>query len=308
MQTILGSSGVIGREVAKNLKDIDNLRLVSRDPVKVNPGDETFPANLLEADKVKIAVEGSEVVYLTVGLPYDKKVWKAQWPVVMQNVIQACKIHDSKLVFFDNIYLYGKVDGWIKEDTPISPVSEKGKVRARLHHMIMNEVEKGNLTAQIVRSGDFYGPGAPLSIVNVLVFDNFNKGKKAQFLATDKTKHSYTYTPDAGKATALLGNTPGAYNQVWHLPTDKNVPTGKEFIEKVATEFNVPPSYMLVKKWMLNMMGVFNKNLAEMIEMIYQNENDQLLDSSKFEKQFDLSPTPYDQGIKETVQFMKTVK
>jgi nucleoside-diphosphate-sugar epimerase len=308
MQTILGSSGVIGRELAKNLQSIDKLRLVSRNPLKVNPSDELFSANLLDPNKVKQAVEGSGVVYLTVGLPYNKKTWKEQWPKIMHNVIEACKLHGSKLVFFDNIYLYGKVDGWIKEDTPIRPVSEKGKVRARLHNMIMNEVEKGALTALIARAGDFYGPASPLSIVNVLVFDNYNKGKKAQFLVTDKTRHSYTYTPDAGKATAMLGNTPGAFNQVWHLPTDKNVPTAKEFIEKVAAAFGVPPRYMLVKKWMLQMMGMFNKNLAEMVEMLYQNKHDQLLDSSKFEKQFNFSPTPYDTGIAETVRFMKSVK
>lgn len=49
------------------------------------------------------AVTGSDVAYLTVGLPYKAGVWEAQWPVVMRNAIEACRVSGSKLVFFDNI-------------------------------------------------------------------------------------------------------------------------------------------------------------------------------------------------------------
>ncbi|MGZ4887477.1 MAG: NAD(P)H-binding protein, partial [Candidatus Aminicenantales bacterium] len=158
MQTILGAGGVIGVELARNLPGFtDRVRLVSRSPVKVNPGDEIFPADLLDADQVFRAVEGSEVVYLAVGLPYKLKVWRAQWPVLMRNVIDACIKHRAKLVFFDNVYVYGRVDGWMTETTAIRPVSQKGMVRAGLHSMIMDEVARGRLTALIARSADFYG-------------------------------------------------------------------------------------------------------------------------------------------------------
>jgi nucleoside-diphosphate-sugar epimerase len=113
-------------------------------------------------------------------------------------------------------------------------------------------------------------------------------------------KHSFTYTPDAGKATAMLGNTPSAYNQVWHLPTDRNVLTGKEFMGLTAKAFKVKPDYMVLKKWMVRMAGVFNPIVKESIEMIYQNEFDYLFDSSKFEKAFGFKPTTYEAGIKET--------
>ncbi len=48
MQTILGASGQIARELARELKrHIDDLRLVSRSPRKVNASDVTVAANLL---------------------------------------------------------------------------------------------------------------------------------------------------------------------------------------------------------------------------------------------------------------------
>lgn len=306
MQTILGAGGIIGKELAKSLpKYVDRIRLVSRNPKKVNSTDEIFSANLLDIEQTIKAVEGSEVVYLTVGLPYKIKTWQSQWPIIMKNVIAACKQHNAKLVFFDNVYSYGRVNGWITENTAMNPSSKKGAVRKKIADMIMDEVGGGNLKAIIARAADFYGPNTPLSFVNVMVFDNFNKGKKAQWLINDKVKHSLTYTPDAGKATAILGNTESAYNQVWHLPTDRNALTGKEFIERVAKEFGLSPRYMVLPRWMVQMVGLSNGIVRESVEMLYQNDSDYLFDSSKFEKSFDFKATSYSQGIRETVKSLQ---
>ncbi len=306
MQTILGSSGIIGKELVKALPQYTNkIRLVSRNPKKVNEGDELLKANLLNAEETMKAVEGSEVVYLTVGFQYDINVWRTQWPLLMKNVIDACKKNKSKLVFFDNVYSYGRVNGWMTEESPTKPDSEKGKVRAELNKMIMNEVEQGNLKAMIAKAADFYGPDTPLSFVNIMVFENFKKGKKAQWFIDVNKKHSFTYTPDAGKGTAILGNTESAYNQIWHLPTNRNVLTGKEFIELSAKAMSVKPDYTIVKKWMVQMLGLFNKVIKESVEMLYQNDSDYLFNSTKFEKTFNFKPISYEEGIIETVKSMK---
>lgn len=307
MQTILGSSGVIGTELAKSLTQYtDKIRLVSRNPKRVNPNDQLVIADLTNAQQVLSAVEGSEVVYLTAGIQYKISEWQKQWPVIMKNVIDACKTHKSKLVFFDNVYTYGLVKGWMKEDTLVNPVSKKGEVRAQIAQMIMSEVERGNLDAIIARAADFYGPNTPLSFATVTVFHNLKKGKKAQWFLDANKKHSMTFTPDAGKATALLGNTKTAYNQIWHLPTDKNALTGKEFIEIAAKEFGVKPDYMVLRKWMIQLVGTFVPVVKESIEMLYQNEYDYLFDSTKFEKAFNFTPTSYKDGIAATVKSMKS--
>ncbi len=131
MQTILGSNGVIGTGLAKILPQYTNkIRLVSRNPKMVNQNDELFAADLTKADQVLKAVNGSDVVYLTVGLPYKIGIWQKQWSIIIKNVIDACKTYKAKLVFFDNVYAYGLVKGWMKEDTMIHPSSKKGIVRA----------------------------------------------------------------------------------------------------------------------------------------------------------------------------------
>jgi nucleoside-diphosphate-sugar epimerase len=307
MQTILGSSGIIGKEVAKTLHKsfTKNIRLVSRNPKQVNPTDQLFKADLTDRHQVMQAVKGSEVVYLTVGIQYSAKVWAAQWPVIMQNVIDACKEHKAKLVFFDNVYSYGKVEGWMTEETPYNPCSKKGTIRLKIVNMLMDEVKKGELQALIARAADFYGPDTPLSFVNVTVFQNYAKGKKVQWIGDVNKKHSFTYTPDAGGATAILGNTPSAYNQVWHLPTDRNVLTGKAFIELAAKAFEMKPGFMALKRLMVQMAGLFNPIIKESVEMFYQSEADYLFDSSKFEKAFNYKPTAYEDGIKATVAAYK---
>ena len=304
MQTILGAGGAIGIELAKALKNYTNeIRLVSRNPKKVNDSDELMSANLMNADHVKKAVEGSSIVYVTVGFPYSLKVWKESWPKFVQSIIDACKAQNCKLVFFDNIYMYDKdhLNG-MNEETPINPPSKKGKIRAQIAKMIMDEVQQGNLTALIARSADFYGPSIQnTSMLTETVFKPLTSGKKANWMGSVNFKHSFTYTPDAGKATAILGNTDDAYNQVWHLPTAANPMTGKEWIKAIAQELGVAPKFQSAPKFLVRIMGLFVPIMKEMVEMIYQYDRDYVFDSSKFEKRFDFKPTPYLEGIQQIV-------
>jgi len=300
MQTILGAGGVIAIELAKNLTDYTKeIRLCSRNPKKVNITDELFPCDLINPDKVMEAVKGSEVTYLTVGFPYETKVWQSTWPVVMRNTIDACKKHGSKLVFFDNVYLYDPEQiEHMTEETMVGPASKKGKVRAEIVKMLEREMANHTLKATIARAADFYGPGNDKSFLMMSVFDNIKKGKKANWLGSVKFKHSFTFTPDAGKATAMLGNSEDAYGETWHLPTAKNPPTGDEWIAAIAKEMKAEPKSQVAGKVLLRIMGLFIPIMGELVEMLYQYDRDYVFDSSKFENQFGMKPTPYDEGIR----------
>ncbi len=304
MQTILGAGGAIGVELAKALTQYtDHIRLVSRHPKKVHPTDEIHCADLLDAEAVRLAVKGSSIVYVTVGFEYSAKVWQQNWPPFIDHVIKACRENGSRLVFFDNIYMYDPnyLNG-MTEKTPINPSSKKGSIRAEVAQRILDAVQQGELTALIARSADFYGPSIRNSILMETVFKPLGTGKKANWLGGIHFKHSYTYTPDAGKATAILGNTEDAYNQVWHLPTAANPFTGKQWIETIAAEMNVKPRFRVAPKILVRLLGLFMPIMRETAEMIYQYDRDYVFDSSKFEQRFKLKPTPYLQGVKEIVK------
>lgn len=305
MQTILGAGGAAGKELARNLINYtDKIRLVSRNPAKVNENDELLAADLLNPDELSKAVQGSTIVYSMVGFSYSYKAWKESWPAYTKNLIDACIGNNCKLVFFDNVYMYDKehLNG-MTEETPINPPSKKGQVRAKVYRMIMDKIDEGKLTALVARSADFYGPGIKnTSVLTETVFNLLSKGKKANWLGSAKFKHSFTYTPDAGKATALLGNTESAYKQVWHLPTADNPPTGKEWIEMIASELGVKPRYQVANKFMVGLLGLFVPIMKELREMLYQNDRDYVFNSDKFEKEFGMEPTPYEEGIREIVR------
>ena len=305
MQTILGAGGAIGKSLAQALGSYTkDIRLVSRNPAKVNQTDELMAADLTNSEEVLKAIKGSDIVYVTIGFPYSYKVWKDLWPNFIKAVIKGCQQNHSKLVFFDNIYMYDPnyLNG-MDEQTPVNPSSKKGEIRARIARMILDEVENGSLTALIARSADFYGPSVEqVSILTETVIKNLASGKKANWLVSDRFKHSFTYVPDAGKATALLGNTAEAYNQVWHLPTAKDPMTGKEWINAIANELDVAPNYREVSKLMVKILGIFMPIMKETVEMLYQYDRDYVFDSSKFEERFGLKPTPYLEGIREIIK------
>ncbi len=280
------------------------VRLVGRNPVKVQEEDALFRADLTVLKQVKAAVEGSRVAYLTAGLPYKLKVWQAHWPVIMENCIEACAESGTRLVFFDNVYMYDAQSlNPMTEDHPIGPPSKKGKVREAIANRFTQAVEKGDIQGLIARSADFYGPSVKnVSVLTETVIKPLSEGKKANWMGPTDKKHSFTYVPDAAKATALLGNTPEAYGQVWHLPTAPDPLTGEEWIIEIARAMKVAPRYRSVSRGMLRFMGLFSPMMKELAEMAYQNDRDYVFDSSKFEKHFKIAPTPYKEGIRHIIE------
>jgi nucleoside-diphosphate-sugar epimerase len=303
MQTVLGANGVIGRELSRRLPQYSNrIRQVSRSPKQVNATDELFPADLLDARATADAVAGSEVTYLVAGLKYDHKVWQEQWPKVMRNAIDACKRHGSTLVFFDNVYAYGRVNGVMTEETPYNPCSRKGEVRARIATMLMDDVKRGDLRAMIVRAADFYGPGAVLSLTHATVTERLKANKTPQWVGSAKVVHTFTYTPDAGRSLALLGNTASAYGQVWHAVTSKEPMTGEQYVRIACDLSERPYALQVAPPWMLFLMGIFVPVVRENMEMLYQFEHDYRFDSSKVERALRLTATGYRDGIAATLK------
>lgn len=307
-QTILGAGGSIGIELAKNLKEYtSDIRLVNRNPKKINPTDSLFSADLTKKEEVFKAIEGSKITYVTIGFPYKTSVWKETWVPFIQNVISACLEHQSKLVFFDNIYAIGADHvNHITETSPICPTSKKGEIRAEVDRLILASIEKDNLQAIIARAPDFFGGNSKANSMLInLVYDNLVKGKKAQWFCNAKAIHTMGYVPDLAKGTALLGNTSEAYNQIWNLPTDPQKITGEEWINLFATAMNAKNSYSVLPNWFIRTIGVFVPVMKELAEMNYQFDRDYYFDSRKFIDFFNYTPTPHAVAVKQAIEQLK---
>ena len=304
--TILGAGGSVSDALIPELqkRKID-IRLVSRRATLVEGVSDNISADLLDPKAVDDAVVGTDVAFLLVGLPYSTKVWQEKWPIVMQNAIDACEKHKVKLVFFDNVYMYGRVEGKMTEETPNNPCSKKGEVRAKIAKMLMDAIKIGKIQGLIARAADFYGPNTPLSMFTNLAIDNIKKGKKPQALLHDDTKHSFTYIPDTGRALADLAADASAVNQIWHLPTYNPALTGKEMIETFVKYYGSAQKYSVMSKMVINIGSLFIPVVREIKEMLYQYEHNYYFDSTKFEKHFGYGATNYEEGLKQTAEWYK---
>lgn len=301
MQTILGSNGQIGHELAKELYKnyTKEIRLVSRKPQKIHDSDELVSADLLDFNETNNAISGSDIVYFTVGLPMDSEMWMKQFSKILDNVIEACKINRSKLVFFDNTYMYPKTSAIQYENTIFSPSGKKSLVRAQLADKIIKEMEANELKAVVCRAPEFYEPEKTQSITNTMIFSNIKAKQKLKIPISDSTLRTLIWTPDASRAMALIGNTDDAYGQTWHLPCDRSL-TYKEMINIADKIENEKLSYSIIKLWKFKVGSLFNKNAKELLELLPRYEVDNLFNSDKFKKRFPSFPvTSFESGIKQ---------
>ncbi|MBN4666266.1 NAD-dependent epimerase/dehydratase family protein [Pandoraea nosoerga] len=300
MQTILGANGQIAVELARELqrKYTSDVRLVSRHPRKVNDTDTLVSANLLDAKQTLEAVKGSRIVYFTAGLPPDTALWEAQFPTMLKNALDACRVAGASFAYFDNTYMYPQDARLLTEEAPFAPVGRKGKVRAAMATMVLEEMARGEIPVLIGRAPEFYGPGKTQSFTNALIIEKLQAGKKPRVPVRDDTLRTLIWTPDASRALATLGNTPDAFGQTWHLPCSDDRPTYKELVVMASQVFGRDPRYSVISKCALTAAGLFSKQVREIRELLPRYEQDNLFDSTKFKRRFSgFEVTTYREGL-----------
>ena len=305
MQTVLGANGQIAEELTRELHRgfTRDIRLVSRNPTKLHDTDELVSADLTDPLATDRAVAGSEIAYLTVGLPMDSALWERQFPAIMRNVIDACAKHGTKLVFFDNTYMYAGTTVPQTESTAFEPNGRKGRVRAELATMLLQAMESDRVEALISRAPEFYGPGKTKSLTNSLVFDRIRAGKRALVPVSARTRRSLIWTPDASRAMAVLGNTPDAYGQTWHLPVDPDRLTYAQLVHLAEEVTGRRVRYTVLPLGALAVGRRLAQPLEEIHELLPRYGGDNVFDSSKFAARFpDFAVTTYRDGITQILQ------
>lgn len=300
MQTILGANGQIATELARELRrsHTRDVKLVSRHPRKVDVDDVLVSANLLDARQTAEAVEGSSIVYFTAGLPPDTQLWEAQFPAMLKNALDACRAAGAKFAYFDNTYMYPQDDRLQTEEMPFMPVGRKGRVRAAMASMVLEEMARGDIPVLIGRAPEFYGPGRTQSFTNALVIDKLKAGKIPRVPVRDDRLRTLIWTPDASRALAAIGNTPDAFGQTWHLPCCDDRLTYKEFVAMACEVFGRDATHKVIGRWTLMAAGIFSKQVREISELLPRYGHDNLFDSTKFKRRFPgFEPTTYRQGL-----------
>jgi len=299
LHVVLGAKGVSGIALLNELKKSNkNCKGVIR-----SGGIDGTPfihANLLNKKEAEVATNLASHVYLCVGLQYSTKIWENEWPIIMENVISACEISNSKLIFLDNIYMYGPIPLNVPFDEthPRSPSSKKGKVRKKISEMVVQAYKLNRIKALIARSADFYGPNVTNCALYPSFIENIINNKNPQSIAKLKVRHTYSYIPDIAKALVLLASEESCYGEVWHLPVSEAITiTEVTILINKILKTNYEVSYLpsLVRK----ALSLFIPSLAELNEMMYQFDYDYIMSYDKFKNKFpNFKETPMEEGLR----------
>ena len=213
--------GAVGAATAERLAAAGRPVVVAqRQPPSALPAGVDFRrCDVLDAESVRAAVAGAEQVVLAVGFPYVGALWRDAWPKTLAIVVDACATAGARLVFFDNLYMYGPQTAPLSEATPLQPYGVKPAARVAATRVWMAASQAGRLRVAAVRAPDFYGPGVTLSHLGDTAFGALIKGGRATFIGSPDTPHDFAYVPDCGRAVVSLLDAPDdAFGQAWHVP------------------------------------------------------------------------------------------
>ena len=266
-------------------------------------GVEVVGANVAEVADAKRVCEGAAVVYHCANPPYAK--WPELHPPLMDAIIEGAAAAEARLVFSDNLYAYGPVNGPLKEDLPYLAQGPNGRTRARIAETLMRAHESRRIQATIGRGSDFFGPHAHLSTVGDRVFARAIAGKPAQVLGNPDAPHTVTHIDDFGRALVTLGERNEALGQVWHVPNAETV-TMRRFVQMAFEAAGRSPRLRAAPRWGIAMAALFDPTLRAVREQLYQSERPWMVDSSKFERAFGWSATPLPDAVAATVAWFRS--
>jgi nucleoside-diphosphate-sugar epimerase len=306
LHVVLGA-GALGRAVIRELYARgQRVRAVNRSGKSTFPASvEVIAADVGNVEQARRVCSGATVVYFCAQPPYHR--WVNEFPGLLDAGIAGASSAGATLVMGDNLYMYGEVDGVIREDLPYNATTRKGRVRAQMAETLLNAHATGRVKAVIGRASDFFGPGVLFSIVGERVMVPAIRGKKVSLVGDPDQPHTYTYIGDFARALVILGHEERALGEVWHVPNPETVST-RAFVTMIAEEAGTDPTIDGMSRGMLWLGGIFLAAARETKEMLYEFEKPFLVDSSKFEQTFGQKATPLRDAIRETVEWFQMHK
>jgi len=280
------------------------VRLVNRSGRATAPaGVQVVAGDATDALFTRQICSGAAVVYQCSNPPYTE--WAERFPPLQAGVLAGAAAAGAKLVSMENVYMYGATGGKpLVESLPYAAQTRKGKVRAAMAEALRKAHQQGDVRVVTGRAGDFFGPRVRISAMGERVFPAALAGKAGQVLGNPDLPHTYTYMPDIGKALVILGEAEQALGEVWHIPSASTVTT-RQLLQLVGETIGKPVRVQTAPKVLLHLLSLFNANVREVLEMIYQFEAPFLVDGGKFTQTFGHHATPLPAAMQATVAWWR---
>jgi nucleoside-diphosphate-sugar epimerase len=302
---VIFGTGAVGLAVMDELLARGkSVRVVNRSGGQFPAGVESLRGDATDPDFARRAAAGASVVYNALNPAYYQ--WPELFPRLQAGVLAGAAAAGARLVVMENVYMYGDPQGRpLTEDRPYNAHTRKGQVRARMSQALMTAHEQGQVRVAIGRASDFFGPrSTDQSPLGELVIGRALAGKSAQVIGNIDLPHTYTYVPDIGRALVTLGERDEALGQAWHIPSAQTVTT-RALLDMIYAELGQKPNIQVAPRPLLRLMTLFDKNIAEIWEMLYEFEQPFIVDHSKYERAFGNQATPLPDAIRATVNWFR---
>jgi len=246
---------------------------------------------------------GARVVFLCAQPAYNE--WPEKFPPIIRGVIKGLSGTGVKLVFGDNLYMYGPTNGQpLHEGLPYAATGRKGRTRAQMANTLLEAHRQGRFEVVIGRASDFYGPRVTGSSVGDLLFAAALAGKTVNMIGNLDLPHTYSYIGDFAQALITLSQHESASGRAWHVPSDQTLTT-RQFIDLVAQEVGQPLKTRSIGKVGVTLVGLFQPIVREFKEMLYEFEEPYVVDHNQFAQAFGVKVTPHAQAIQATVAWYR---
>jgi nucleoside-diphosphate-sugar epimerase len=302
---VVFGTGPLGKWTARELVRMGKrVRMVNRSGKadRLPSGVEIVASDAYDANKNIFITQDASVIYQCAQPHYHE--WVEKFPPLQSAILEAAAANRARLVVGDNLYMYGLSSGTLREDSPISPNTRKGRVRAAMAQAVMDAHEIGKVQATIGRASDFFGPDD--TALTGYAIQPAVEGKSANLMGRTDLSHTFTYIADFGRLLATLGTRDEAPGQAWFAPSNPPI-TQAEFIRLVEAELGRPVKTMVGGPLMMRLLGLFNKEIRETVEMMFEWTNPYVVDSAKAEQAFGWQATPFKDAIHATVEWCQEV-
>jgi nucleoside-diphosphate-sugar epimerase len=294
--------GPVGRAIAGRLWSEGRELIVAqrRAPPDLPKGAAFAPCDALDRDAVVKAARGAAEIVIAIGFDYSGIVWRETWPKAIANFVGACKTTGARMVFMDNLYMYGPQTASLVETMPLADTGWKPAARSAATRIWMAAIAAGEARVAALRAPDFYGPGVGNSFLGDTSIGKLAQGKPAVFIGSPDVLHDYAYVPDIARAaTTLLAAPDSAFGQAWHVPCAP-IRTTRDILKIAAGTLGVRLRISAMPAWMLGTSAMFSPFLRELIEMRFQWDRPYHVDAAKFASAFWSDATPFETGVRET--------
>lgn len=255
------------------------------------------PCDALDRESVLEAAQGSGQIVVAIGMPYEGALWRDAWPKAIGNFVAACEKTGARMVFVDNLYMYGPQAAQLVETMPLASYGAKPAARSAATRVWMEAAAGDRARVAPLRAPDFYGPHVPWAYLGQPSIGALAWGKPAFFVGSPDILHDYAYVPDIARAvTTLLDAPDSAFGQAWHVPCAPTRTT-RQILAIAAEALGVPLRIRSLPAPLLAPMGLFSPMLREMREMRFQWDRPYRVDASKFAKAFWSDATPFETGV-----------